>query len=356
MVHAMRDPRRLTRALLGMVGVALQCCDAGPGPAPAIEFTRVPEAGEGGPDRTEVVEGKVAGARRGQQIVLFAKSGQWWVQPLVNQPFTAIRDDSTWRGTTHLGTQYAALLVEDGYRPPARTSALPPVGGGVLAVVTVEGTKTLSAPPKMLRWSGYEWRVRAAASERGGHVNAYLPENAWTDDDGALHLRISTGAKGWGCAEVSLTRSFGYGTYSVVVRDTSRLDPRSVLGAFTWDESAPERKNREMSVEISRWGDASSKNAQFVVQPYYVPANVSRFTAPAGPLTLALRWEPGQARFRASRGAWKPATRVAEHVFTSGVPDPGAETMRLNLYVFGAFDDTRPIRDDVVLDSFEYLP
>src|SRR5688572_18283596 len=78
---------------------------------PKIEFSQIPRAAPGGPEKFEPVGGRVAGARPGQRIVLFAKSGRWWVQPLASQPFTEIRADSTWTNRTHLGTEYAALLV-----------------------------------------------------------------------------------------------------------------------------------------------------------------------------------------------------------------------------------------------------
>ena len=98
---------------------------------PYIEFTRVPLAEEGGPDRLDVIEGRVRGARPGQQIVLFARSGAWYVQPLADQPFTQIQPDTKWRSPTHLGTEYAALLVEPGYQPPSATDVLPSAGGEV---------------------------------------------------------------------------------------------------------------------------------------------------------------------------------------------------------------------------------
>ena len=56
----------------------------------------------------------MTGARPGQQVVLFARSGGWWVQPMANTPFTPIQPDGTWRNSTHLGTEYAALLVGRG--------------------------------------------------------------------------------------------------------------------------------------------------------------------------------------------------------------------------------------------------
>jgi hypothetical protein len=80
---------------------------------PIIQFTRIPPASEGGPDRLDMIEGKVIGGRPGQRIVLFAKAQNvWWVQPLDVEPFTKIEQDSSWRSATHLGSEYAALLVD----------------------------------------------------------------------------------------------------------------------------------------------------------------------------------------------------------------------------------------------------
>ena len=77
---------------------------------------------------------------QGSKIVLFARSGAWYVQPFADQQFTMIQPDSTWSNSTHLGTEYAALLVESEYRPPAASFELPHEGGGVVAVAIVPGT------------------------------------------------------------------------------------------------------------------------------------------------------------------------------------------------------------------------
>jgi len=106
---------------------------------PVIRFTRVPRASEGGPGRTDTIEGRVIRARPGERIVLFAHWGPWWVQPFVDQPFTTIEPDSKWRSSTHFGTQYAALLVDASYRPPASTESLPSIGRGVDAIAVVNG-------------------------------------------------------------------------------------------------------------------------------------------------------------------------------------------------------------------------
>lgn len=344
------------RAFLVVSWILLNSCRSQPARlGPSIEFTRVPQADEGGREKHDIIEGRVAGAHPSQQIVLYAKSGTWWVQPLVSQPFTKIQPSSKWSNATHLGTEYAALLVEPGYRPPATTNVLPTAGRAVSAVVVTKGAS--SPPSASLHFSGYEWRVRDAPSSRGGG-NDYDPSNAWTDANGALHLRIVKAAGKWTCAEVSLTRSLGYGTYSFVVRDTSHLQPAAVFGMFTWDYSGADQNYREVDIEISHWGDPAIKNAQYVVQPYYVPANVARFVTPSGTVTHSFHWEAERISFRTIRGSQigAGADAVAEHVFTSGVPSHGIESIRMNLYVFGRAKIPLENGAEVVIEKFEYLP
>jgi hypothetical protein len=111
----------LISALAGVFCLLLNGCKSVRGhDTPSIEFSRVPTAGEGDPEAVETIAGRVRGAGPDQRIVLFARSGVWWVQPLVTQPFTPIHD-STWENSTHPGSAYAALLVDSGYRPPEKT-------------------------------------------------------------------------------------------------------------------------------------------------------------------------------------------------------------------------------------------
>src|SRR6185503_5688438 len=223
----------LKLALSALLALLSGC---GPRPTdtkPSIEFSVIPQAEEGGPDELATIAGRVVGARPGQQIVLFAKAGKWWVQPMGDQPFTTIQSDSTWTNSTHLGTEYAAVLVEPGYSPPPTTELLPGEGGAVAAVKTVPGEKWEESGPRTLQFSGYDWQVRNIASNRGGRRNNYDSANAWTDDKGFLHLRITRNAGRWTCAEVKLSRSLGYGSYLFVVRETSHLEPAVVLSMFT---------------------------------------------------------------------------------------------------------------------------
>jgi len=113
-----------------------------------------------------------------------------------------------------------------------------------------------------------------------------------------------------------------------------------------------------MDIEVSRWGDPTDKNAQFVLQPFYVPENTSRFTMPAGVLTNSFRWGPGRVSFRTVRGpeAESTAQPVAKHVFTSGVPSPGIESVRMSLYIFRSAHQPLKSENEVVVEKFEYLP
>jgi hypothetical protein len=114
-----------------------------------------------------------------------------------------------------------------------------------------------------------------------------------------------------------------------------------------------------MEIEVSRWGDATKKsNAQYVVQPFYIPGNLFAFSAPPGRLTYSMRWESGLATFKTIRGtsAGAGAPVVSEHEFSSGVPSPGQARVRLILYVVAS--DKNPLQNpsEVVIEKFEYLP
>src|SRR5262249_8736313 len=143
---------------------------------PSIEFTRIPPADPGGPLTMGVITGRVNGPHEGLKLVLYARSlGKWYVQPYVYQHFTTIQPDSSWNSATHLGIEYAALLVQPGYVAPAVIETLPAAGGEVVAVAIREGT-----PPLWRTWwfrllvvllaacaifAFYRWRMRELARQ-----------------------------------------------------------------------------------------------------------------------------------------------------------------------------------------------
>ena len=360
-------PKKLARTrtlilILGTLGLNFAgqgCHPQKSGPGPSIEFTHIPPAAQGGPERVDTISGRVRNARPKQQIVIYAHSGQWWVQPEPDH-FIPIRTDSTWSTETHLGFEYAALLVEPDYRALPTTDVAPTQGGSVALVTIVKGVGTPQlAPTGSLKFSGYDWGVRMIASDKGGMTNLYDPENTWTDSSGALHMQIRKKSCSWSCAEIFLNRSLGYGTYSVTVRDTSHLEPAAAFSMFTFDESASEQHFREMDIEVHGRDDAANKsNAQYAVQPFYSPGNLFPFAVPSGTLTYVLRWEPGHAAFKTFRGrsSGAEARLVSEHEFTFAMPGPGQAKLRLIFFVVASDKNPMQKPSEVVVEKFEYLP
>jgi signal transduction histidine kinase len=126
---------------------------------PTIEFSKIPLLDECGTGKIAVIEGRVTGARSGQRIVLYARSGAWYVQPFIDQPFTKIQPDSTWKNSTHLGTEYAALLVDPEYLPPPRVDVLPDKSVAIVAVATAQGEVRMLVP---VFWQTWWFRLSGA--------------------------------------------------------------------------------------------------------------------------------------------------------------------------------------------------
>src|SRR6266849_6617083 len=126
---------RILSAVVFVSAVALMACRSEKAQeTPSITFTKIPPAAQGGRERVDTISGSVSGARPGQRIVVYAKSGPWWVQPWPEHPFISIQPDSTWSTQTHLGYEYAALLVNTDYHPAPTIDGAPTMSGSVLAL------------------------------------------------------------------------------------------------------------------------------------------------------------------------------------------------------------------------------
>ena len=86
-------------------------------------------------------------------------------------------------------------------------------------------------------------------------MNDYDGRNVWLDGDGRLHLLLTERDGRWTSADIRLTRSLGYGTYSFDVRDTSQLDPSAAFSMYTFDPLGSDQNFRELTVDVSRWGE-----------------------------------------------------------------------------------------------------
>ncbi len=105
-----------------------------------IGITKVPPSGSG-QDSMRTIAGSVKGMTDPQQyrVVVYALSDKvWYIQPQADQPFTVIQPDGSWSTDTHLGSDYASLVVRPTFRTRAQSGSLP--GGlDVIATATVKG-------------------------------------------------------------------------------------------------------------------------------------------------------------------------------------------------------------------------
>ena len=341
---------------------------------PRIAITRVPPKGAG----LEVME-NIAGRANGVdtkqvRVVLFAHTNTWYVQPYAASPYTAIAESGNWETKSHLGDEYAALLVEASYRPPATTDTLPEVAGPVLAIARVAARATgggsVSVPSKLpstnetrvrtIQFSGYAWKVKSSRGRVGPGPNYFSDSRSNIDVDsrGRLHLRISRRDGRWYCAEVISERSFGYGTYKFYLETrVDAIDARVVLGMFTWSDD-PAYSHREIDIEISRWGDVDNKNAQFVVQPYTRPMNIVRFQIPPelGRTTHSFSWQSGSVFCRSWKGfVSAPIEIIQQHTFTHDIPQAGGENARVNLWLMTGEPPADGKEMEIIVNKFEFL-
>jgi hypothetical protein len=88
---------RPVRSLSSVTGVALSiavlsavsCARGARPPQPSIAITEIPPAAQGGSERMDRIAGRVDGVKPGQAVVLFSRSGVWYVQPR-KEPLTMI--------------------------------------------------------------------------------------------------------------------------------------------------------------------------------------------------------------------------------------------------------------------------
>jgi hypothetical protein len=152
---------------------------------------------------------------------------------------------------------------------------------------------------------------------------------------------------------VLATTSLGFGTYQFSLdAPVDGLDPNVVLSLFTWSD-APDYAHRELDIEFSRWSDPANQNAQFVVQPYTQAGNLFRFEEPADlPQTVhEFAWSTSQVSFTStsSRGV------IAQHAFTTGIPQPGGEVVHMNLWLNRRHGPTDGQEVEVVIRQFEFV-
>lgn len=353
--------RRAFRPVISccMLMFALGCHSSGHSPSPSIHFIQVPKhVGIGGPADFDPFKGTVSHSKPGQKIMLYSLTeGTWWVQPFGSHGYTDIAPDGSWSNVSHLGEKYAALLVNENYRLPVRLANLPAISGDVLAIETTLGDFHRPPDPKPIHFSGYDWKVRSGGGDIGGAYCNYEASNVWVDAKGYLHVLMNEEGEQWHCAGLTMTHSLGYGTYRFAVSDSSQFPPSATFDMFMRPDHEDPDERSGFSIALGQKGKEGAPNAAFVIQPYYVPGNSVRFSAPSGTMSYTLRWDPGVASFKSFTGVSQtPHGSVKEQVFRSGIPIPAEETVHFNFYDFHHSQSGLHHPVEIVVQKFEYLP
>jgi hypothetical protein len=214
---------------------------------------------------------------------------------------------------------------------------------------------------RTISFAGRTWTVKdSAGAAWGPGPNRFSAstQNVWVDAEGRLHLAITRDADGrWSCAEVIAQQSLGHGTYRFTIDSPlDALDPNVVLGLFTWSDQNAEN-HREIDIEFARWGDPGNAfNGWYTVQPYTVAANQRAWAIGPGwgRTEHRFRWTSRSIDFASSAGG----TPLQSWSYTrrNGVPRPGNETPRINLWLFGGAAplDGRPV--EIVVAGFVFTP
>ena len=226
---------------------------------------------------------------------------------------------------------------------------------------------------RRIRFSGYDWRVKAARAPTapGGNRFSDSEESVFVDADGALRLKLRKEGRRWYSAEIVLAESLGYGDYLFELGSrVDDLDPSVVVGLFTWSDSS-EFAHREIDIEFSTWGgQLAGRNAQYVVQPPG-PDTMRRFAiAQEGSASShRIRWRPGSVEFDSRHG--RPGEgRVFEDLapmpVTEGdpgwayagplAPPAGGERVRVNLYLYDGKPPSRREEVELVVSRFSFVP
>lgn len=288
-------------------------------------------------------------------VAAYAQTDRYYVQPWADaRRFTVLNCDGTFRIASRGGHHYCVVLFRrGGWSAATPIVSLPPVGGPILGVAC-------SPVPRYLQVFGYTWEVKTSGSVQVGPGPNYFSDstdNAWVDEHGYLHLKITVVNGQPYCAEVVMLGYTGYGVYQFTFQFPGwPYDACTVPAGFVYQNDAS-----ELDIEYSRWcGEVPNVNAQFVVQPWDVPGNLVRFflSAPAGERTNDIVWARDCVTFRIREGGAQERGAVLQEWTYRGanIPVPDEERFRFNTWQFRGRAPAEGQPQELIVTSFTFAP
>ncbi len=222
--------------------------------------------------------------------------------------------------------------------------------------------QTVSVPGRTVNFAKRTWDIVESAEPIGPGPNRFSSENVSVDSRGFLVLETRRVGAGSTSASLFLSTSLGYGRYAIEIEPMDGgLDDRTVFGFYTWDVDTA-YANREIDIELSRWGMADRPLLTFSVQPTVaMPEREAIFDLdPSAPMLLSFDWRPSELGFislvagRESRWTFPGAQSRAVGDPPFLVPPRGNERVGLNLWLY---EGVAPGRyDRVVVRDFSFTP
>ncbi|HWE49739.1 MAG TPA: BACON domain-containing carbohydrate-binding protein [Bryobacteraceae bacterium] len=257
-------------------------------------------------------------------------------------------------------TRISAYLV-----PSSLTGTIPCVGGAAsIPFVIAHNALSFVSYPRIpaystLSFGGLDWFIKSAPVEVSPYNQYFTNDTAFVDQQGQLHLKVEKCSGSWCAAEIFTKQTVGYGSYSFsIASQLNNLDPNLTLGLFTWDGQAGDQNNREWDIEFARWGNlTNTSNAQYVVQPYNGPNNLTRFLmSPAANSTHVVQWSASQMNFSSSASNLPIASwNYVANAFSS-IPTPGDVHLHLNLYIGAGTSPASQVGTEIIISNFHYTP
>ncbi|MFZ4614969.1 MAG: hypothetical protein ACOYM2_02085 [Rectinemataceae bacterium] len=232
----------------------------------------------------------------------------------------------------------------------------------LIALVLTTACETVSVLGRTVNFADQTWDIVESALPIGPGPNRFSSKNVSVDARGFLVLETREDGAGSTSASLFLSTSLGYGRYAIELEPIDGgLDDRTVFGFYTWDVDAA-YANREIDIELSRWGMTDHPLLTFSVQPTVaMPEREAIFDLdPSAPIFLSFDWRPSELAFislvagRESRWTFPGAESRAVGDPPFIIPPRGHERVGLNLWLY---EGVAPGRyDRVVVRSFSFTP
>jgi len=294
------------------------------------------------------------------KVVIYALTNEFYVQPLIDAPYTNINPDGSWSSSTNGWDSLVVLLVNPATYTPAPTKITnPALDPGVLAWTEYPST------PVSVSFSGRTWGIKVTGNVAGHQFDP--GPNYWSSDpsvvhvaDDGLHLKNTEITGRWQSGEVYLLQSLGYGTYTVQVNSYLDQLDQNTVAAPLFIYAAP---GQELDNEYSGSGGLipEPNSAQFVVQPYTISGNLVRYVQPhTAQFTSQMEWRADHVTFTTWNG-WSTAPSagdvISQWTYTGGnIPSPGQERVHINLWLNGGSAPVKGTGDEMIIHSFSFQP